>query len=45
LLPAASAALAASKSFEHNEMCIPSHSKTKVATVLGKNKGRHLLCG
>ena len=36
LIPVAAAAMAASKSFEHNEMCIPSQSQTKVATVLGR---------
>ena len=35
IVPAVAATLAATKSFKHNEMCIPSHSETKVATVSG----------
>ena len=36
LIPAIAAVTAATKSFEHNEMCIPSHSETKIGVFLGK---------
>jgi hypothetical protein len=36
IIPIIASALAASKSFENNEMCIPSHSETKIGTLLGK---------
>jgi len=36
LVPVIAAGLAGGTSYKHNEMCIPSHSRTRLGTLTGK---------